>query len=505
MDNNTTFVTYHVPNSDAFGDDNFTYTMRDKVNAGPDGPDTGSVTVTILPVNDAPTFTASDPQAVNEDAGPQTITGWAHDFSPGPANESSQTVLAYAVSGVSNPSLFKAGPAVDIAGKLTYTPADDANGSSTFLVTVRDNGGTDRQGQDTSVPQTFTITVDPVNDAPTITATNPPAVNEDVGPVTVSGWATFSPGPTNESSQTLVGYTVSNISQPSLFKPGAGPAVANNGTLTYTPADNANGSSTFELTAQDSGLSDANRGDQNTSVPRIFTITVNPVNDAPSFVKGPDVTVDEDSAASSNPWATNLSKGPSDEAGQSLNFIVSNDTNSLFTSSGQPAITPLGTLTFTPAPNASGSANVLVQLQDNGGGTDTSGTETFVINVTAVNDPPVNRIGGSDAFATHNQITGMNQDLAFTNGKTLSVTDLDNVSATATYSLQLQITDGKLLLSSSDPGNATVSLTGKTLGEINTAIAGLDLPAHAGSVQRRRGADDAQRRRRNFRQVGPEP
>src|SRR5258705_11340757 len=75
---------------------------------------------------------------------------------------------------------------------------------------------------------------------------------------------------------------------------------------------------------------------------------------------------------------------------RSLNFIVSNDNNALF--SVQPSVAANGTLTYTPAANANGSATVTVQIHDNGGvansGVDTSASQTFTITVTAVNDAP---------------------------------------------------------------------------------------------------------------------
>ncbi len=125
-----------------------------------------SVNLTIAAVNDKPTFTAANPPAVNEDAGAQTVTTWA-TFSAGPANEAGQTVAGYTVSNVSNTSLFSAGPSVASNGNLTYTPAANANGTSTFTVRVQDSGGTAFSGIDTSDPQTFTITVNAVNDNPT--------------------------------------------------------------------------------------------------------------------------------------------------------------------------------------------------------------------------------------------------------------------------------------------------------------------------------------------------
>ena len=61
--------------------------------------------------------------------------------------------------------------------------------------------------------------------------------------------------------------------------------------------------------------------------------------------------------------------------------LIGNNNSPLF--STQPAISSGGTLTFTPAPGASGSATLSVQLQDDGltanGGHDTSSTATFAI------------------------------------------------------------------------------------------------------------------------------
>src|SRR5258707_12291571 len=68
----------------------------------------------------------------------------------------------------------------------------------------------------------------------------------------------------------------------------------------------------------------------------------------------------------------------------------SNTNTALF--SVQPAVTSTGTLTYTPAANANGSATITLHIHDNGGiangGDDPSAMQTFVINVTAVNDAP---------------------------------------------------------------------------------------------------------------------
>src|SRR5206468_780275 len=113
-------------------------------------------------------------QTVLEDAGAQSVPGWATAISAGPSNESGQTVN-FIVSNNNN-GLFSSQPAIAANGTLSYTPALNANGSATVTVQIHDNGGILNGGVDTSTSQTFSISVDSVNDAPvadddTVTAT----------------------------------------------------------------------------------------------------------------------------------------------------------------------------------------------------------------------------------------------------------------------------------------------------------------------------------------------
>ena len=115
------------------------------------------------------------------------------------------------------------------------------------------------------------------------------------------------------------------------------------------------------------------------------------VNDAPSFTVGGNQTVLEDSGANTvNGFATAISRGAANEAGQTVSFLMSNDNNALFTV--QPAIDGSGNLTYTLAGNANGSATVTVQIHDNGGtangGVDTSAAQQFTITAGPVNDAP---------------------------------------------------------------------------------------------------------------------
>ena len=228
------------------------------------------------------------------------------------------------------------------------------------------------------------------NAAPSFTSGPGQAVLEDAGTTTVVGWATaISAGPPADAGQT-VSFTTSN-SNVALFTAGGQPAVAADGTLTFKPALDANGTAVVTVTAVDSG--GVAGGGADTSPAQTFTIVVTAVNDAPVFAAGANPVVAEDSGPRSIAgWATAIAPGPADESGQSVTFAAVNSNTLLFTVGGQPVIAVDGTLTFTTAPNTFGSAVVSVQAVDNGGaangGSDTSVARTFTIQVTGQPDSP---------------------------------------------------------------------------------------------------------------------
>ncbi|HXI52168.1 MAG TPA: immunoglobulin domain-containing protein, partial [Candidatus Saccharimonadales bacterium] len=120
-----------------------------------------------------------------------------------------------------------------------------------------------------------------------------------------------------------------------------------------------------------------------------------PTNHPPSFVKGPDITLSESDTPAAyrfEPWATNIRPGPTNESGQALVFIVTNDNPGLFAT--QPAVeAPGGALTLATASHANGTAHVFVVLMDDGGtangGIDRSEPQVFAITVLPANTPPV--------------------------------------------------------------------------------------------------------------------
>jgi subtilisin-like proprotein convertase family protein len=396
----------YTPKADSSGTALVTVMLHDSGGTANGGVDTSAAqtfNINVTLVNDAPSFTKGPDVAVNDNAPPQTIAGWAtkispDQFFPPAANEAGQTVH-FNVTGNSNPALFAVAPAISPSGTLTFATAANVTGSSTITVTLQDNGGTANGGVDTSAPQTFLILVTFVNQPPSFTKGADQNVQEDTtGVQTVANWATkISPDPTFPPSAIEAGqhvnFIVTNNSNPALFA--VAPAIDPSGTLTYTLNPNVSGTAAITVVLHDDGGT-ANGG-VDTSQPQTFNINVALVNDPPSFTKGSDETVAEDAgAATFNGWATKISAdqgfpAAANEAGQMLNFVVTGNTNTaLF--AAQPAIDANGNLTFTPAPNVNGSAAVTVTLHDNGGtgngGFDTSAPQTFNITVTYVNDAP---------------------------------------------------------------------------------------------------------------------
>jgi len=399
----TADVTY-TPDPDFNGNDSFTF-QADDLNGSTS---TGTIDITISPVNDAPSFTAGDPVSVPKDSGLQTISAWATAISAGPPNESGQN-LNFQVTVTSNPQVFSVAPAIDATtGDLTFTPDADNNGTAMIEVVLMDDGGTADGGVDTSATETIAITIGPVNDPPTFTAGADQTHNEDDGAITLNGWATaMSPGPPDEAGQVLT-FNANVISDPGgLFS--VMPAVnATTGDLTYTLAADAFGTATIDITLMDDGGT-ANGGND-TSPPQTLTVTVNPVNDAPTFTNAGNVNVFKGGGTETvSAWASMLATGPANESGQSFTgftVMVTSDPNGVLGS--MPTVsTATGDLSFDTTADNNGTATISVTLMDDGGttngGVDTSATATVDIIVGGVNDAP-SFTAGMDQ--THNEDAG---------------------------------------------------------------------------------------------------
>ena len=350
---------------------------------------------------------------------------------------------------------------------LLITPTANQSGLAMITVTVNLSGGG-------SVSDTFALTVLPVNDVPTFTKGPNQTILEDAGPQTVDNWATgISAGP-NEGSQTLT-FTVTNISSATAELFSVAPAISASGTLTYTPAPNRSGTATFSVVLKDDGGT-ANGGQDTSVPPQLFTITITEVNDPPSFTKGPDQTVAEDPGFQSiGPWATNISAGPNES--ESLQFEVTNNTNpSLF--SIPPFVGSSGFLSYMPAANASGFADITIVLKD---GANTTAPQTFRITVTPVNDAPVNN---GPFFPNTIQHTPLVFSAA--NFNAITVADVDagtdpiRVTLTGAHgTISLGSTAGLTFVTGDGTDDVTMTFTG-TLAAINSCLNGLTFKPETG-------------------------
>ncbi|EKO3819499.1 tandem-95 repeat protein, partial [Vibrio harveyi] len=136
------------------GDATISYTVSDG-----ELTDDATVAVTVNPVNDAP-VAVNDTVATDEDTA-VTIDVLANDSDP----ENDQLTITNA----SVPA--EQGTVAIVDGKLVFTPAENFNGDATISYTISD-------GQLTN-DATVAVTVNPVNDAPTIDVTAVDSVTED--------------------------------------------------------------------------------------------------------------------------------------------------------------------------------------------------------------------------------------------------------------------------------------------------------------------------------------
>ncbi|CAN5769305.1 hypothetical protein BH24GEM1_BH24GEM1_17780 [soil metagenome] len=143
----------YTPLADFNGSDAFSYRVSD----GQATSNTAIVTITVNPVNDAPTFTidgdVSTSSLLSSVLG-ESHEGWASGISPGPPDESGQGVSFEITTDADE--AFQTPPDVDSAGNLEYRPILRLEP----LVVNATVTATDTEGA-TSAPAAFTITIDP--------------------------------------------------------------------------------------------------------------------------------------------------------------------------------------------------------------------------------------------------------------------------------------------------------------------------------------------------------
>ena len=231
------------------GPDSFVFSLRDNGNPN-ETSDPATISLNVTAVNDPP-VASNVTTTTNEDTS-VVINLVGNDGDPLPSEN--QTLIFEIVTGPSRGTL---GAINQAARTVTYTPAADSTGIDTFTYRVRDDGTAGPTANLASNPATVSITVNPINDRPVFTVGPNVTIDEDAGIQTIIGWASgVRPGPataTDEGNQTVT-FTVTNNNN-SLFLTTGQPTVSSSGTLTFTPAPNANGIAVVSLFARDNGSS----------------------------------------------------------------------------------------------------------------------------------------------------------------------------------------------------------------------------------------------------------
>ncbi|HVK08484.1 MAG TPA: Ig-like domain-containing protein, partial [Gemmataceae bacterium] len=232
----------YTPNANFNGTDSFTYRASD----GSLTSNLATVTITVSPVNDAP-VADNDSYTTNEDT-PLTVA--APGVLDGDTDVDGDQLTVTLVAGPANGSLT-----LNSNGSFTYTPNANFNGTDSFTYRAND-------GAANSNTATVTLTVNAVNDAP-VADNDRYATYEDVQLVVAAPGVLD--GDTDVDGNPLTVALVAGPANGSL-------TLNANGSFTYTPAANFNGTDSFTYRASDGALN------SNTAT---VTLTVNPVNDPP--------------------------------------------------------------------------------------------------------------------------------------------------------------------------------------------------------------------------------
>ena len=215
-------------------------------------------TVTVNAVNDSPTSSGLANITVSKDA-PDSVIDLLTAFTD---EEDLDTDLIYTIQSNTNTSLFTTSTVDAAANTLTLNYAPNQIGSSEITLRATDSNGA-------FVETLFTVTVNAINNPPTSSGLADITVDEDAANSVINLFAGFTD---IEDADTVLTYSLSNNSNTGLFTATTIDGVA--GTLTLEYAPNQNGSSDITVRATDSnGL----------FVETLFTVTVNSINDLPTF------------------------------------------------------------------------------------------------------------------------------------------------------------------------------------------------------------------------------
>jgi VCBS repeat-containing protein len=219
---------------------------------------TEDVTITITGTNDAAVIAGTTTGAVTEDASTTTATGTLTHTDVDANNDANVfTAVSTATDSANGYGTYT----MTAAGDWTYT-LDNTNATVSALAAAATTTDTFAVTAEDGTSQTVTVTITGVNDAPT-TVADSETIAEDASATVISVLA-------NDSDPEGTTLTLASKSAAT-----NGGTVLDNGdgTVSYTPATNFNGSDTFTYTATDG---------TDTSTSTTVTVTVTAVNDDPT-------------------------------------------------------------------------------------------------------------------------------------------------------------------------------------------------------------------------------
>ncbi|MCD1413869.1 tandem-95 repeat protein [Vibrio parahaemolyticus] len=246
----------------------------------------GSANLDILPINDAPN--AKNDVITTEEDTAVTIDVLVND------SDVEGDVLS--IQSASVPS--EQGSVDIVDGKLVFTPAENFNGEATITYIVTDGDLTDEAK--------VTVTVTPVNDSP-VAVDDTTSIQEDTT-VTIDVL-------TNDTDVDGDKLSIESASVPKE----QGTVEVVDGKLVFTPAENFNGDAEITYTVTDGELTDEAK----------VTVTVNPVNDAPTIKVDAVESITEDAVSTDTVVAT-LTVRDTDTSEDQLTVSLKNNSNGYF-------------------------------------------------------------------------------------------------------------------------------------------------------------------------------
>ncbi|HAS6464025.1 TPA: tandem-95 repeat protein [Vibrio parahaemolyticus] len=387
--NNDGTVTY-TPDDNYVGKDTFTYV----VTSGGVSEST-TVEVNVTPVNDAPV--AKDDTAITDEDTPVTI-----DVLP---NDTDVDGDKLSIESASVPK--EQGTVEVVNGKLVFTPAENFNGDAEITYTVTDGQLTDEAK--------VAITVNPVNDAPTIKVDAVESITEDaVNTDTVVASLTVRDTDTPEDQLTVSLENNSN---------GYFVLVGNEVKLTQAGVDAVNND---ELNLKDLTISASVSDGVNPTASDSDSLVVNRVNDAPTVENAiVDQVLSEDFAT----YTIDLNDAFKD-SDSALNFSVSGNSNVLVSIEN-------GIATISPTADWNGSETLTFTATDPNGES-VSQTVDFTVapvvdieadSTNVVEDTPtIINVLGNDTFEGKDKVVSLDAENGPKNG-----TVIVNNDGTVTY------------------------------------------------------------------------